>query len=223
MPLIKIILFPLSIIFIKYKKFRDINGLLDFCYSLKGLIITPMQIREEIDDLLNILIKETPKIILEIGTANGGTLFLLTKISDKNAKIISIDLPNGRFGGGYKKWRTGLYHSFSKYNQSIYLLRGDSHSRKSFEEVKKILENQKLDILFIDGDHSYEGVKSDFLMYSLLVNKNGFIIFHDIVPGPSDSVGGVPDFWQSIKNNYEYKEIVKDWNQGGYGVGLIKI
>lgn len=220
--LIKIILFPLSFFLIKYKKFRDMPQILDFCYSLNGLLIRPMQIRKEINDLLNILEKESLENILEIGTANGGTLFLFSKISSKHSKIISIDLPNGEFGGGYKKWRMGLYNSFTSYDQSVYLLRRDSHSEETLGEVKKILENQKLDILLIDGDHSYEGVKTDFKMYGPLVKKNGYIIFHDIVPGPSDSVGGVPDFWQIIKNNYEFKEIVNDWNQNGYGIGLLK-
>jgi len=35
-------------------------------------------------------------------------------------------------------------------------------------------------------------------------------------------VGGVPEFWKEIKeNNSGYQEIVKDWNQGGYGIGLL--
>jgi len=31
----------------------------------------------------------------------------------------------------------------------------------------------------------------------------------------------VPEFWKEIKTNYKYLEIVKDWNQGGYGIGII--
>jgi hypothetical protein len=37
----------------------------------------------------------------------------------------------------------------------------------------------KIDALFIDGDHSYEGVKTDFELYSKLLNKNGVIFIHD--------------------------------------------
>jgi hypothetical protein len=48
--------------------------------------------------------------------------------------------------------------------------------------------------LFIDGDHTYEGVRRDFEMYSPLVRKGGIIAFHDIYPGPEESVGGVPKF-----------------------------
>ena len=58
-------------------------------------------------------------------------------------------------------------------------------------------------------------------MYGLLVRKGGIIAFHDIVPGPSENVGGVPRFWSEIKDGYRHLEIVKDWSQGGYGIGII--
>jgi len=41
--------------------------------------------------------------------------------------------------------------------------------------VKKILAGRQVDFLFIDGDHSYEGVKKDFEMYSSLVRKGGVV------------------------------------------------
>ena len=61
-------------------------------------------------------------------------------------------------------------------------------------------------------------------MYSPLVKKGGIIAFHDIVPGPQEHVGGVPKFWKELKEmlgNNKVVEIVKDWNQEGYGIGLI--
>lgn len=42
-----------------------------------------------------------------------------------------------------------------------------------------VLQDIKIDILFIDGDHSYEGVKKDFELYSTIMSKNGIIIIHD--------------------------------------------
>jgi len=37
----------------------------------------------------------------------------------------------------------------------------------------------KIDLLFIDGDHSYEGVKLDFDLYSTIMSENGVIVLHD--------------------------------------------
>lgn len=42
-----------------------------------------------------------------------------------------------------------------------------------------VLQDIKIDVLFIDGDHSYEGVKKDFDLYSNIISENGIIVFHD--------------------------------------------
>ena len=42
-----------------------------------------------------------------------------------------------------------------------------------------VRQDIKIDFLFIDGDHSYEGVKLDFDLYSTLLSKNGIIMLHD--------------------------------------------
>ena len=158
---------------------------------------------------------------MEIGTANGGTLFLFARVSSPDAVIISIDLPHGRFGGGYPEWKIPLYKSFAARKQKIYLIREDSHELSTLDMANKILKGHKLDFLFIDGDHRYEGVKTDFEMYSRLVDMGGIIAFHDIVPGPSENVGGVPKFWNEIKHSFNHAELVKDWKQGGGGIGII--
>jgi len=54
--------------------------------------IRPIQIREEIKNLLLILDKVKPKVILEIGTARGGILFLFSNIAHEEAILISVDL-----------------------------------------------------------------------------------------------------------------------------------
>jgi predicted O-methyltransferase YrrM len=162
-----------------------------------------------------------PKTVLEIGTAGGGTLFLFTRVADPKATIISIDLPGGPFGGGYPRWKIPLYKSFSKEGQKIYLIRRNSHDPQTLREVKGILGDEKVDFLFIDGDHTYDGVKMDFEIYSPLVKRDGIIAFHDIVPGPPEAVGGVPRFWAEIKHKYRCVELVNDWSQNGYGIGVI--
>jgi len=42
-----------------------------------------------------------------------------------------------------------------------------------------VLHDIKVDLLFIDGDHTYEGVKKDFDLYSNLLSNNGIIVVHD--------------------------------------------
>jgi hypothetical protein len=42
-----------------------------------------------------------------------------------------------------------------------------------------VRQDIKIDVLWIDGDHSYEGVKTDFELYSKIMSDNGIIIIHD--------------------------------------------
>ncbi|NJE12854.1 class I SAM-dependent methyltransferase [Thermococcus sp. LS2] len=215
------LIIPYAIWKIKNIKFRSVEELVDFSFNWLHGLIRPMQVREEIIELLKILSERKPKVVLEIGTANGGTLFLFSRVVPEDATLISVDLPGGRFGGGYPNWKVPLYKAFALPTQDIHLIRANSHDPETLETIEEILNGRKVDFLFIDGDHSYEGVKADFEMYSPLVADGGIIAFHDIVPGPQENVGGVPKFWKEIKNKYPYQEIVKDWNQEWGGIGII--
>jgi len=194
-----------------------------FSFKFKEYSISPIQIKNEIHKLVEILAEEKPKTLLEIGTSNGGTLFLLCKIASSNAKILSIDLPGGKFGGDlYPDWKINVYKSFAKKNQSLHLIRSDSHDHATYKKTKNILGKKKLDFLLIDGDHTFEGVKQDFKMYSKLVSRGGIIAFHDIKPGPKNEVGGVPNFWKKICTKYPSLEIIEDdGRKGSYGIGLL--
>lgn len=210
---------------IKLKKFQKnytLESLIDFVFLTNEGIIKPFQVRSEILRFLKLIRKNRPKYILEIGTARGGTLFLFSRVAVLDAVIISLDLPRGHYGGGYQKWKIELFKSFALPKQKIFLIRGSSHDIKSLNKVRKILKNNKLDLLYIDGDHSYEGVKRDFEMYKSLIKKGGIIAFHDIVPIKNPEFE-VDKFWNIIKDLYEYEEIVEDWNQDLAGFGIIKI
>lgn len=90
------------------------------------------------------------------------------------------------------------------------LLRADSHAVSSLKFVEKTLAGNKLDFIFIDGDHTYDKVKKDHEMYGTLAKSDGVIAFHDIVPGNDYYVGGSPEFWNEINQKYRHVEIVEN-------------
>ncbi len=225
----QILLFILKKYFVeKLKKFEssNIEDVVEYATSFCFGAIRPGQIKEEFIELLKKYVELNPKYILEIGTANGGSLFCFCKLASDDATIISIDLPGGSFGGGYPKWKSSIYQAFAKPKQKLYLIRGDSQNIETFKKVLKILNGERIDFIFIDGDHSYNGVKNDFKLYSSLVKHKGFIVLHDIAPnGDPILVGGVPKFWSELKNSLKpehYIEIINNLNQIGYGIGIIK-
>lgn len=160
-------------------------------------------------------------VIVEIGTAKGGTLWAWCQLSDPAALIVSIDLPEGPFGGGYDSTLEPRLRAYARYRQDVVLIRGDSHSAETLSELQRVLGERKIDLLFIDGDHTYSGVRRDFETYSSLVADNGLIAFHDIVPGPDDAVGGVPAYWREIRERECVVEFVNDWDQCGCGIGVV--
>lgn len=181
----------------------------------------PIQNPWEITELTKIVAELRPEKILEIGTANGGTLFLMARASSPHSTIISLDLPGGINGGGYPNWKIPLYEKFASSKQRLHLLRANSHLESSKTQVSELIHHGKLDFIMIDGDHSYEGVKADFELYKPLVRKGGVIALHDILYNRFDPEVNVDRFWNEIKTDYNTREIVHDPKQGNLGIGIV--
>jgi predicted O-methyltransferase YrrM len=205
---------------------RSLDAALDFVYSTRpgGLRIAPNQVRSELRDFLALVEELRPRAVVEIGTALGGTLFLLTRVAAPDAVLVSVDLSSTRdlrFGGGNVAQRRPLYEAFAVDDQRVHFVADDSHDPGTRAVVERRLDGRKVDVLFIDGDHSEAGVAQDFELYRELVRPDGLIAFHDIVDGPPGLVGGVPRVWRSIRPAAAY-EFVADPAQGGFGIGAFR-
>jgi predicted O-methyltransferase YrrM len=195
----------------------------DFDYG--GVSIRPMQLESEIRSFLEVLEADPPSVVLEIGTARGGTLFLLAQAARPDALLVSVDAPAAgyAFGGRpeYKR-RASLYRALGRERQKVVYVAGDSHDDQTRARVLEALAGRPVDLLFIDGDHTREGVELDFRTYSPLVRSGGLAAFHDIVMGPPEQVGGVPAFWREIRTD-DAIEIVEDPRQESFGIGVLRL
>lgn len=200
----------------------DIEGKVAFVMDRFDGAVRPIQNRYEITELIRRVVARAPKAVLEIGTARGGSLFLLCQAARDDAMIISLDLPYGRNGGGFPAWKEATYRTFAKPGQWLVLLRGNSHDPESFARVEQVLAGRKLDFILIDGDHSCDGVRTDFEMYSRLLAPGGMIALHDVLENRFDPSIDVHRFWSEIANRYNSEEIVDDVNQGQFGIGLVR-
>lgn len=158
-----------------------------------------------------------PYNVLEIGTKFGGTFYIWNKIVQEHGAgtCISIDMSDGGIHGGVGDEamdKRDLW--FQERFNDCHFIRGNSHDNDIGVKTalllmqKQIIDNpniehcnsKSVDFLFIDGDHSYEGVKQDFEMYSPFVKKGGIIAFHDIVISDRhhDRNVYVGEFWRDL-------------------------
>ena len=204
----------------KYTAFKNCQDLEDY-WKFSRQIFGLTQIKQEILGFLEFAQAEHPECVCEIGTAKGGTNFLLSQALPSIRLAIGVDL--------YVTNRPQLRY-FSHPSRQINFVNGSSRAKWVINRDEDLLAGKKLDILFIDGDHSYEGVKYDFLNYRHLVQEGGLIVFHDIVPDYRTRygretprwAGGVPKFWSQIKRLYPHYEFVKNTEQDGLGIGTIR-
>lgn len=204
------------------------------------------QLGDELKALTNLVKEEQPQTVLEIGTAKGGSFYIWSRYLDTVDKLISLDLPGGKFGGGYDERKTEIFREFAP-SKEMHFVRDNSHQVDTYEEVSNLVADS-VDFLFIDGDHTYEGVKQDFEMYSELVSEGGIIALHDIathfddreiVESRRQNAGNIeerhfswnenhPDvnvdqFWTEIVDEYDTEEIISHPKQTWAGIGVIRM
>lgn len=196
---------------------------LEFTFGPAGELIVPGQFRSEIEQLATLVHQRKPQTIVEIGTKWGGTLAIWCAVADSKATLVSIDLPGGIHGGGYPQWRSLVYRRLAQPEQSLHLLRMDSHLSSTLDHLKTVLPPGGIDFLFCDGDHTYEGVKMDFEMYSPLVRRGGLVAFHDICTHAPEANCHVDKFWQEVRTRHKSWEYIENRNQSMFGIGVLEL
>ena len=190
-------------------------------FSYRHYPVAPRQVKSEILRFAHLVRERAPKILVEIGTHAGGTFFVLCRCAHPGATVISIDLPGARFSGGHPKFIERLLPRMPLETQRLCCLRGDSHDSKSASWLEEVLQGQQVDVMLIDGDHTYAGVKQDFEMYSRFVRSGGIVAFHDIAEHPQETGCEVGLFWREIKKKYRHEEFIEDPHQGWAGIGVL--
>lgn len=158
-------------------------------------------------------LKQKPKKVLEIGAFYGATLWNWIEYNDNLETLISIDLPIPPSDGRYKEMlkSRALWKGWTDANNVKFVdIQGDSHAQSTLDKVKY----EKFDFIFIDGDHTYEGVKKDWEMYGPLINEGGIVAFHD-----STGYDSVKRLCDEIRLTHLTDEI---YIQGGWGIFVVK-
>lgn len=155
---------------------------------------------------------------LELGVANGGSFYINSIFMQKTTKIVHCvdclaykDAPHVR-------------QTYDKINNKVLKLKEffpDKNIVFFNNTTDEFFENnkQKYDCIFIDADHSYEGVMKDYKNSLNFINSGGYLIFHDI----NNTDTGVNKCWNEIKDNHEIVGTFSHPYSTACGIGILKI
>jgi cephalosporin hydroxylase len=183
-----------------------IDQLLEKAFTVFSAMQNPTEFRAFLEEIA----ARHPRTVVEIGTASGGTLYCMSQLAAPDALLVSIDFPGGPYGGGQDDEECRLFSTFVAPGQRLEFIRDRSFHHSTRLDLAKLLAGREVDVLLIDGDHSYAGVKSDFEMYREFVRAGGLIALHDIAMFPDTWGRGfdVGILWREIVAKYQTREII---------------
>jgi hypothetical protein len=155
-----------------------------------------------------------PKKIVELGSMWGYSFFCFCQageLLDEKPHCYAIDLWEGDINTG--KYNNEVLESVKRHS-SCFDKNRTHIMQKSFEVAVKDFDDASIDILFIDGLHTYDAVKNDFETWKSKVSDRGIILFHDICVEKENF--GVKRFWSEIKTQYPSFEFHHD-----HGLGVL--
>ena len=124
------------------------------------------------------LARELPKnsYAVEIGSYLGASTCFISAGLNSSSKLICIDTwKNDAMSEGRRDTKKEFDYNTRNFENKIIKVQG--FSTDVLDEVKSL--TTKIDFLFIDGDHSYEGCKADWDLYSPLLRSGSCVVFHD--------------------------------------------
>ena len=166
------------------------------------------QHREEMISFLDFFRTKNIKNIMEIGIYYRCTSYMLSSISlGKKIFVDTLEFPD-------------MDKKLLSFFPEAEVIIGNSHHDETLTKVKDSLNGEFLDLLFIDGDHSYEGVKLDYMKYKELVSPGGYICFHDINDSDHHRAQNcfVGKFWNELVGEKLEFNMKEDWA----GIGVLR-
>lgn len=144
---------------------------------------------------------QKPQTIVELGTEKGTSLLAMAQVVQDRAlktKLTAIDTWQGdKHTGAYDsdvliQLRRLLKKHYTQIKVKLMV--------STFDQALKKFKDESIDLLHIDGLHTYKAVKHDFDTWLPKVKKTGFIIFHDTVVKKGNF--GVWRHWQKITKQF---------------------
>lgn len=168
--------------------------------------------------------RQRPSVIVELGTYSGSSFAAFCQAVEacgSDTKCYGIDLWEGDIHMG--KFDETLFNEISGYVTSKYPNTAVL-VRKDFNQASADFADSSIDLLHIDGTHTFEAVSNDFYTWLPKLSERGVVLFHDVNvnvenTGPASAKFGVKKFFDSVKAQYPHIEFTHCWGLGVLMVG----
>ena len=138
-----------------------------------------------------------PRVLVELGTHLGNSYFTFCQ-SVKESKLkttcYAVDCWEGDAQAG--QYEQTVYDTVKNYNDENYH-QFSKLLKMRFDEALNEIPDGSVDLLHIDGLHTYEAVHHDYETWLPKLSGNGLVMFHDIAVERKDF--GVKKFWGELK------------------------
>lgn len=161
----------------------------------------------------------SPKRYVELGVLDGNSYFSaceMVRLLGIDCACYGIDPWEGTFqrGGDMLVPYSGEYYTRVRDRNATRYSRFSQLMRMKGEAALPQFPDGSVDLLHIDANHSYEGVKGDFESWFPKVSEQGVVLFHDVLN--FDEGTEVPRFWGELKQGHRCYE-----NHFSYGLGVL--
>lgn len=141
-----------------------------------------------------------PRVIVELGTHSGNSYFAIcqaVKQYETGSKCYAVDTWQG--DAHALSYGVEIYEMVRKHNEEYYAS-FSTLLRMTFDEALSNFEDASVDLLHIDGLHTYEAVKHDFETWLPKLAPGAIVLFHDTNVRKDDF--GVWKYWAELKAQY---------------------
>ena len=165
-----------------------------------------------------------PTTVVELGTYSGSSFAAFCQAAEAcgtDTKCYGVDLWAGDMHMG--KFDEELYLEISEY-MNVNYPNIATLIRKDFNEASASFADKSIDLLHIDGTHTFEAVSNDFHTWLGKLSDRAVVLFHDVNvnvenTGPASVHFGVRKFFDSVKGDYPHFEFLHCWGLGVLIVG----
>lgn len=115
--------------------------------------------------------------VIEIGSFLGASATALVPALEPSGVLYAIDTwKNDAMSEGVRDTKSDFIKNVGVYIKNIRMIQG--YSSQMSEVLSKTITST-VDVLFIDGDHSFEGALADWQNYKKFLQSGSIVIFHD--------------------------------------------